>query len=76
MKKHIYKILFAFLSVMLWQQAHPQSQPEMADAFYAEGKIYVVIAVLAIVLAGIAVYLFALDRKLTAIEKEMKIKND
>ena len=47
------------------------SQPEMADALRANGKIYVVVAVLSIVFTGIAIYLFALDRKITSIEKKI-----
>ncbi len=34
-------------------------------------KIYVVVAVLALIQAGIFLYLFLLDRKLTRMEKEM-----
>lgn len=42
---------------------------EMADAFRADGKIYVVVAVVLIVLAGLIVYLFMLDRKLNKLER-------
>ncbi|HNY03379.1 MAG TPA: CcmD family protein [Bacteroidales bacterium] len=35
------------------------------------GKIFVVVAVLAIILAGLFVYLFTLDRKLRKLEKEL-----
>lgn len=37
--------------------------------FYREGKIYVVVAVLLIIFAGIAYYLFRLDRKVRKLEK-------
>ena len=54
--------------------AQPDSQPEMAELMYSNGKIYVVVGVLAIVLIGMVVYLFALDRKLTTIEKKINSK--
>ena len=76
MKNRLYKILFSFIIVILinLQGIAQSSQPEMADEFYANGKIYVVVAVLAIVLTGIVIYLFALDRKLTAMEKKINSK--
>ncbi len=45
---------------------------EMADTFRQEGKIYVVVAVAAVILIGIFVYLFLLDRKISRIEKQLK----
>jgi len=36
------------------------------------GKIFVVVAVLAIILVGIIVYLFFMDRKIGKLEKEME----
>lgn len=49
-----------------------QAQVEMADQFRADGKIYVVIAIVAIILTGIFIYLFRLDRKITDLEKRIK----
>lgn len=43
-------------------------QPEMADAMRAEGKIYVVVAVMTVVLLGVLIYLIRLDRKIAKIE--------
>ncbi len=45
---------------------------EMADAFRADGKIYVVVAIILIVLAGLITYLFMLDRKLQKLEKTVR----
>jgi len=39
------------------------------------GKIFVVVAVLAIILVGIFVYLFTIDRKVRKLEKEIKEKS-
>jgi hypothetical protein len=41
---------------------------EMADTFRSEGKIYVVVAIVLIVLTGLITYLFLLDRKLNRLE--------
>lgn len=49
-----------------------QSSVEMADLFRSEGKIYVVIAVVALILTGLFIYLFSLDRKITKLEKRIK----
>ena len=44
-------------------------KPEMADAMRSNGKIYVVVAVIVAIFAGIIIYLVRLDRKLTKLEK-------
>ena len=44
----------------------------MADAMRSNGKIYVVVAVLATIFAGIFAYLVILDRKITRLEKDRK----
>jgi CcmD family protein len=38
----------------------------------ANGKIFVVIVVLALILVGIFIYLFTIDRKVTKLEKEVE----
>lgn len=45
------------------------NSPEMADVMRSNGKIYVVVLVLATIFAGIIVYLVSLDRKISKIEK-------
>jgi uncharacterized transporter YbjL len=47
---------------------------EMADTFRQEGKIYVVVAIILIVLAGLITYLFLLDRKLNKLEQMIRSK--
>ncbi|MDB9964196.1 hypothetical protein OAD50_03905 [Vicingaceae bacterium] len=42
----------------------------MADNMRSEGKIYVVIAVLAVILIGLFIYLITIDRKVSKLEKE------
>ena len=42
---------------------------KMADAMKENGKIYVVIAVILTILAGLILYLIRLDRKISKLEK-------
>ena len=53
-------------------QTAPADSPEMADAFRADGKIYVVVAVITVLLAGLLVLLVSLDRKVSRLERELK----
>jgi hypothetical protein len=46
----------------------------MADAFRAEGKIYVVVAVILLIFAGLVVYMVRIDRKVKRLEQEMNLK--
>lgn len=45
---------------------------EMADVMRAEGKIYVLVGIIGIVLGGILVYVVNTDRKITKLEKQFK----
>ena len=49
-----------------------EAAPAMADDLRASGKIYVVVAVVAVIVAGLLVYLISLDRKMSRLEKEIK----
>lgn len=46
--------------------------PEMADGLRANGKIYVVVAVVALIVGGLLLYLITLDRKVSRLERELK----
>jgi CcmD family protein len=46
----------------------------MADQMRANGKIYVVVAVVLTIFAGIILYLVRLDRKMSRLENEIGIK--
>lgn len=50
------------------------AQVEMADDFRGEGKIYVVIAIILIILAGFFFLLFKLDKRSKRLEKEIEEK--
>lgn len=41
----------------------------------AYGKIFVVVAVLAVILVGVFAYLFTIDRKISKLEKEIGEKD-
>lgn len=68
--KHFLNILFLLLSFSLSAQDIP-----MADEMRANGKIYVVVAVLVTILLGMIIYLISIDRKLKKLEKEQKTKS-
>ncbi len=71
------KTMFFYLTIILSlniQAQQPVSEVEMADALRANGMIYVVVLVLAVVMAGFIAYLIATDRKVSRIEKELNNK--
>lgn len=64
--------LFTLLLVLLSTVAFGQGEEvQMADTMRSNGKIYVVVAVILVVLAGFISYLFFLDRKITRTERQM-----
>lgn len=66
-------MLMALSEKLLAQAAEVDAVP-MADKLRADGKIWVVVAVVAIVFAGIAINMLRIDFKLKKIEKELNIK--
>jgi hypothetical protein len=48
------------------------SDVEMAETLRRDGKIYVVVAVIITVLAGLIIYLVRLDSKVSKLEKQLK----
>ncbi|RCH56173.1 CcmD family protein [Mucilaginibacter hurinus] len=67
------KRLFTLIVLMLTLTtvfAQESETVEMADTMRANGGIYVVVATLTIIFLGLAVYLFALDKRLKKIENE------
>ncbi|HVG42872.1 MAG TPA: hypothetical protein VM888_14765 [Chitinophagaceae bacterium] len=67
----IKRILFliSLLSTQFFVFAQEENV-QMADRFRSEGKIYVVVAVILTIFAGIIFYLVRLDRKISRIEKD------
>jgi len=64
MKKLISILTFIFFTFFANAQ-----DVKMADVMKENGKIYVVIAVMLTILAGLVVYLIRLDRKISKLEK-------
>ena len=58
--------------LLLSTASRAQEEIEMADTMRSEGKIYVVIAVVLIILFGLLFYLSRLDKKIRQLEKELK----
>ncbi len=69
LKRSKYFYLLALLAASTLANAQMQ-EPEMADGLRENGKIFVVIIIMAIIFLGVAAYLFNLDRKISKLEKE------
>jgi len=64
------KTVFAIIFFILITATSSFAETEMADVMRSDGKIYVVVVVLATIFAGIFAYLVYLDRKITRLENE------
>ena len=65
--KHLLFFGLIFLPAILFGQG--SQSVEMADAFRRDGKIYVVVLGLVIILTGVVIFLIRVDRKLFKLEK-------
>ena len=76
MKTSYFQRLAGFFLLMLFSASAAFAQsaeaPEMADALRANGKIYVVAAVVGLIVAGLLLYLITLDRKVSKLEQQIK----
>ncbi len=61
--KFLLTLLLAFWCTRLICPTETGEHVEMADAMRSNGKIYVVVGIILIVLAGLILYLFLLDKK-------------
>ena len=69
MIKKFILLFFLFTSILVNAQ-----EPQMADGMRADGKIYVVIAILCVIFGCVVVYLLRIDRKVKKLEEELKNK--
>jgi len=69
--RNLFILLFMLICSIGFSQ---EDQVQMADTFYKEGKIYVVIIIFSIVLLGLALYLFFIERKVKKLEEQLKEK--
>jgi CcmD family protein len=58
--------------ISIGASAQSTEQVEMADSLRANGKIYIVVIVLAVIFIGIVAFLFNTDRKVSRLEKEIR----
>lgn len=74
MKKLVLKGIYALALILISLPSFAQQEVEMADTMRSEGKIYVVVAIILIVLSGLITYLVLLDRKVKKLEDLVKKK--
>lgn len=83
MKKYFLILFFSLSIAVQAQDKQPVTEADynnmhikMADNMRAEGKIYVVVAILVTILAGFVAYTIRIDSKVTKIEKAIGQKNE
>lgn len=67
MKKFLVAIILILSAVQLYAQ---EGGVEMAGVMRSEGKIYVVVVCIVLILLGLLVYLFSMDKRLKKLEKK------
>lgn len=72
MKKNLITALLLAFCFQMNSNLFGQTENPTSDLMRSNGMIYVVLGVLVIIFAGIFVYLFMIDRKLSKIEKQNK----
>lgn len=74
--KRVLPLLLLLLTMTLSAMAQTAVDPSvpMADKLREDGKIWVVVGVVAVVFTGIIINMLRIDAKVSKIEKELKIK--
>jgi protein-S-isoprenylcysteine O-methyltransferase Ste14 len=67
--KRLVSLVFMLLCFIAVNAQNGQNV-EMADTMRSSGKIYVVIGTIVIVFAGLAIFLFSIDRRLKKLEND------
>jgi hypothetical protein len=67
-KRNIIALLWCLITLCGFGQEAVNSNPQMADTFRSEGKIYVVITVMAMVFLACVAYLIIIERRLKKLE--------
>jgi uncharacterized transporter YbjL len=75
MIKRVLSLVLLFGAIICQAQEGVIAEPQMADKFREDGKIYVVITVIAMVFLAIVIFLIALERKIKKIENQINDKN-
>lgn len=66
------KLLSILALTIIYVNAFAQNEAEMADTMRSNGKIYVVVGVILIVLVGLLAYLFFIERKVKKLEDKIE----
>ncbi|MEY3433062.1 MAG: hypothetical protein RL131_998 [Bacteroidota bacterium] len=69
MKNKLSALLLSFFGFL--STAKSQSSETMASTMRSNGKIYVVVAVLTTIVAGLFFYLIRIDKKVSKLEKDL-----
>lgn len=65
--KHLFSLIISLLlTLVIYAQ---DDKVEMADTMRSNGRIYVVVAVVVVILLGLFLYLLRLDKKISKLEK-------
>ncbi len=74
MKKKLlgFTVFCSLLLASLFSFGQATDKVDMAEAMRSNGKIYVVVAVVAIIFIGLVIFLITIDRKVKKLEKQME----
>jgi hypothetical protein len=64
----LFKYIFALIAFALYNEVYSQNN-KLSESMHESGKIYVFLGVVLIILAGLFVYLFILEKKIKKLEK-------
>jgi len=67
--KKLSRLVALFLMLFSSTLLHAQGETGSGDMMRSNGRIYVVITVILVILAGLFIYLIRLDRKMSKLEK-------
>ena len=70
MRRRIKLLIFTLIASVSAFAQQAGTEPEMADTMRQSGKIYIVVAVLGVVMAGVIIYLISIDRKVSKLENK------
>ena len=62
-------LLFILLIITSVQSYAQDNAVDMADGLRSSGKIYVVVAVIAVIFIGLIAYMFSIDRRIRKLER-------
>ena len=64
-------VMTLLLQIGSFAQQVSEDVPAMADGMRADGKIWVVVAVVLTILVGLVIYLVTVDKKVSRLEEEV-----